>query len=197
MGRKLIALWVVLAIAISSAVPVMASDYGDASFNLLASNGYTDQSLSWYLVDYGTTVSIVYSVSGNSVGISQVYIKVPNQEQQWTSKGSSSSGMYNFTPAYWTLFLPQLKVVYTDEHEEIFLCPLLIAASATAAQVSAFQGDPIAPYDASHPGSPGTETCSYMKCVSGECKSGYITVPEGSACPDDQCDPATEEIDCG
>jgi len=175
------------------AAPALSADYGSAVFTFYSENGHTDTTNSQYISYYDDTVTICYAISGNDVDISAVDIRISYQQSSWTSLPVSSTGSYYFDPAYWTDFCTELKVEYTDSHVETFTAPLVMAVHVLVSAVPSPLPDPIAPYPLyKDPGTPHEVT--YYKCRQGECV--IVTTRTYRPYPEDECTPATQEVDC-
>ena len=171
------------------------ADYGSCAISYFASDGYYADS-EHYVCHYSEEMTITYSITGNTVDISKVEIKVVNQESTWTDLGSNSSGNYGFTPSYWTSFLPYLLVTYEDSVMRIFNASALIQAGADDEEARVYTGpgiDPailpgMAPYS-------GTRTCYWNKCYEGECLPWRTTIPSNQSCAPFQ-DECLNDDDC-
>jgi hypothetical protein len=145
----------------------------------------------YYSSFFGNDVLIGYSITGNTSPVASVQVMVENQEDEWTCLGSSVSGYYDFTPAYFTSFVPYFLVFFEDHTIGLFYADNYLLSWANEEQYNEFEGESISP--AVMPGDPyynnPTHTCSVLMCTHGECLLHYIEVLNGHPCSEfpDNC----------
>ena len=100
----------VLGLTLAFAVPAMATEL-EVTYS---SPGGSYSSNGYYNSLFGTAVDISYTITGNESPVTSVQVMVSNQEDEWTSLGSSTSGHYTFTPAYFTEFVPYFLVTFEN-----------------------------------------------------------------------------------
>jgi len=170
----------VLGLTLAFAVPAMATEL-EVTYS---SPGGSYSSNGYYNSLFGTAVDISYTITGNESPVTSVQVMVSNQEDEWTSLGSSTSGHYTFTPAYFTEFVPYFLVTFENHAMTLFYADDYLLSWATQQQYNNFSGDTIAP--AIRPGDPyyqnTTHTCPKRMCHNGECHLYYLEVLADQPC---------------